>query len=92
MEGTMTPITYDERNALVHAVTAYDLKQMGKRGYNIYALPQYLLGIDRVCNATHCGVTRREALLDAFCGRLLDVCLKVLKMDKSTDQEQRGSL
>jgi len=88
----MTPLTTEERHALINAVTAYDLKQMGKRGYNIYALPQYLLVVDRASNAINCGTDRREALLESFCGRLLDICLKTLHMDKSTDTEQRGSL
>jgi hypothetical protein len=77
---------------LAHAVTQYDRKQYTRRGYNMYALAQYLEAVDRVYNAVNCGTTRRDALVDNFNGRLLDVCLKALNMDKSTDEEQRGSL
>jgi hypothetical protein len=78
---------------LSHAVTEYDRKQSTKRGYNIYALPQYLGAInERVIPAIESGMSVREAIRKGFCGRLLDVCLKAVGEPKSTDAEQRGSL
>jgi hypothetical protein len=82
--------TIEMRFTLVHAVTEYDRKQSTRKHYNRYALPQYLMAIDHVTNAVNCGRTRRDALVDKFNGRLLDVCLKALNMDKSTREEQLG--
>jgi hypothetical protein len=80
------------RYKLINAVTEYDRKQSTRKGYNHYALAQYLMAVENVCNAVNCGTTRREALLDNFNGQLLDVCLKALNMDTSTKAEQMGTL
>jgi hypothetical protein len=78
---------------LLHAVTAYDEKQSTKKGYNMYALSQYIGAInERVIPALESGTPLRQAILKGFCGRLLDVCLKAVGEPKSTDAEQRGSL
>jgi hypothetical protein len=77
---------------LVHAVTAWDKKQMTKRGYNIYALPQYLLRCDEAIADIRRGAGRdadiRCALIANFCDRLLDVVLKAADLPKSTKHEQ----
>jgi hypothetical protein len=88
----MTPLTSLERHQLLHAVTEHDRKQSTRKGYNRYALAHYLAAVENVCNAVNCGSTRRDALVDNFCGRLLDICLKALNMDKSTREEQMGGL
>jgi len=88
----MVPLTTLERHKLVHALTQYDIQQSRCKYYNVHALPLYLMALDRAVNAINCGTCRREALVENFCGRLLDKMLKALAMDESTDAEQRGSL
>jgi hypothetical protein len=84
--------TVEMRFVLVHAVSEYDRRQSTRKHYNRYAMAKYLAAVEDVTNAVNCGSTRRDALTSKFNGRLLDVCLKVLKMDRSTREEQRGSL
>ena len=36
---------------LTHVVTQYDIKQSTRKGYNPYALGQYLAMVDRICAA-----------------------------------------
>ena len=80
----------DLHTKLVHAVTEYDRKQSTKRGYNIWALPQYLSRIDSIEVDIAAGSSVRDALVAAFSGRLLDACLKAMGESISTDKEQRG--
>ena len=83
----------DTHDKLLHAVTEYDRKQSTKRGYNHYALAQYLGAInDRIIPAFESGTPIRQAILKGFCGRLADVCLRAVGEPKTTDAEQRGSL
>jgi hypothetical protein len=82
--------TIEMRFKLLHAVTEYDRKQSTGKGYNRYALANYLAAVEDVTNAVNCGSTRRDALVSRFNGRLLDVCLKSLNMDRSTREEQMG--
>jgi hypothetical protein len=83
------------RDTLIQAVTKYDLKQAAlamrnkRRYYNRFAFGLYLEAVERVCEDLNNNVGLREALTDNFTGQLLDVCLKALEMDKSTDAEQR---
>ncbi|MGB0108572.1 MAG: hypothetical protein WBP52_08725 [Terriglobales bacterium] len=84
--------TIEMRFSLVNAVTEYDRKQSTRKHYNRYALAQYLAAVEDVTNAVNCGSTRRDALVSKLNGRLLDVCLKALNMDRSTREEQLGSL
>jgi hypothetical protein len=86
----MVPLTAKERYALSSAVTQFDIKQSKRKHYNRYALAQYLAAVENASNAINCGTTRREALIQYFNGRLLDVCLKALNMEPSTKQEQMG--
>ncbi len=93
MNGMKTSIPYsiEVRERLTHALTEWDRKQSTKRGYNPYALAQYLMAVDRVTNAMNCGVSVREALLDNFCDRLLNLCINTLNLDRATDAECRGA-
>ena len=75
---------------LSHAVTEYDRRQQGKRGYNVYALAQYLGAVNKVEDAVKSGKSLRAALVANFNGRLLDVCLKAVGEAASTSLEQRG--
>jgi hypothetical protein len=78
---------------LVHAATEYDRKQSSRRGYNRWAFGQYLEAIERVDKSLEFeGVTVRQALVENFCGRLLDVLLKVAEETPSTRKEQMGGL
>lgn len=68
------------QDKLNHAVTEWDRKQSTRRGYNRYALAQYLAAVDRVCESIkHEGVTIQMALHENFEDRLLDVCLKAVQ-------------
>lgn len=76
-------------DSLVHAVTEYDRKESTKRGYNRYALPQYIGRIQEIDEDLKNGADLRSALVAAFCGkRLLDSCLKAVGLPKSTDQDK----
>jgi|HubBroStandDraft_6_1064221.scaffolds.fasta_scaffold09475_5 hypothetical protein len=72
---------------LVHAVTAYDRKRQGKRGYNIWALPQYLGAVERVETDIAKGIPLRQALVSHLSDRLLDACLKAVGESKATLNE-----
>lgn len=74
---------------LVHAVTEYDRRQSTRRGYNRWALPQYLGACTSAEEDIAAGKPVRAALVSNFCGRLLDVVLKAVGEPKSTDLEQR---
>ena len=75
---------------LTHAVTEFDRKQQGKRGYNVYALAHYLGAIERIEQEIKSGKPIRNAIVSNLNGRLLDRCLKAVGEPTSTDQEQRG--
>jgi hypothetical protein len=75
---------------LVHAVVAHDQKQMVKRGYNMYAMPQYLEALKDVEEQVGKGKSIREALLDNFNDRLLDRLLKAVGEPKATLEEIKG--
>jgi hypothetical protein len=78
------------RSALVHAATEHDRTQSTRRGYNHYALAQYLRRIDEVCEDIDAGMTPRQALLDGFCDRLLDKLLVAIGEPKFTKEERLG--
>jgi predicted metal-binding transcription factor (methanogenesis marker protein 9) len=78
---------------LQFTVTQYDVKQSQKKGYNIYALAQYLMAVDRARDAmADEGLDLRTALIHCFNGRLLDVCLRAAGVATSTRAEQMGRL
>lgn len=78
------------RFKLTHAVTDFDRKQQGKRGYNIYALAHYLGAIERIEEEIQSGKAIRDAIVSNLSGRLLDRCLKAVGQPTSTMAEQRG--
>jgi len=59
------------KQTLIHAVTAYDRKQANKRGYNVYALGQYLARVDDVLADIEAGANTFDAINAGFCGPLL---------------------
>lgn len=75
---------------LRHAVTRYDRRQEGRKGYNPYALGLYMGAVGRVEQDLLAGASLRGALVHNFNGRLLDFCLKSLKLE--TYVEKRGAL
>jgi hypothetical protein len=78
------------RSALVHAATEHDRKQAGKRGYNHYALAQYLRRIDEVCEDIEANrISVRVALINGFCDRLLDKLLVAVGEPKASATERR---
>lgn len=72
------------RTALVHAATQYDIRQSKRRGYNPYALAQYLARIEDVELDIAAGQTPRAALYAAFNDRLLDTLLTAIGEPKQT--------
>jgi hypothetical protein len=85
----MTDIMTAVHIKLAHAVTEYDRKQFGKRGYNPYALGQYLQAVANVDEDLAAGMDLRKAIVSNFNGRLLDRCLKAVGLETSTIEEQR---
>lgn len=73
--------------ALIHAATMYDVKQSTKRGYNRYAIGQYLNRIDEVLADIDAGATPRQALIAGFSDRLLDHLLRAIGEPKFTREE-----
>jgi hypothetical protein len=75
---------------LLHAVTEYDRRQSTRKGYNRWALPQYLGAINEsIMPDIENGASLRQALVSHLNGRLLDVCLKAVGEPPSTREEQR---
>ena len=84
----------DTRFKLVNAVTSYDRRQQARHQknprfyYNIWALPQYLQGVDNLLEELEAGQTLRKAITNQFSGRMLDACLKAVGETTSTLAEQ----
>ena len=78
------------RARLVHAVTAYDRKQSTRRGYNPFALGQYLERVDMIVNDIAAGAEPRKAICAGFSDRLLDHCLKAVGESSFTPNEVGG--
>ena len=74
---------------IAHAVTEYDRKQAGKKGYNIWALGHYMKACQDVRAHVANGVTLRDAIIGCFNGRLCDHVLKSQGLAKMTDAEAR---
>jgi hypothetical protein len=77
----------DTHAKLAHAAVEYDRKQIGKPGFNLYALSHYLQAIERVESIVAAGQSLREAILCCFTGRLLGVMLKAVGEPKATTEE-----
>ena len=76
---------------LVMALTEYDRKQAGKRGYNPYALGQYIARLHDIDADIENGAPVRDAIVAAFSGRLLDVCLRAVGEPKAQLSDRRSS-
>lgn len=75
--GAKEAVIDDLRTRLVMAVTQYDRREEKRgRGYNIYALPQYLGAVDDAMKKIDKGQSPEDALSSTFTGRLLEVVLK----------------
>lgn len=61
---------------LALALTAYDMKQSKRAGYNPHALGLYLDRLHTVRELLEAGLPLRRVLLHAFCDRLCDALLK----------------
>ena len=80
------------RSQLVHAVTEYDRKQEGKRGYNRYAIGHYLRAVDGVMEEVGKGYSVRSAISNNFTGRLADYLLRTVGEAPQTREEQMGPM
>lgn len=74
---------------IVQAVTSYDRKQEGKKGYNPYALAQYLAAASNVDDYLADGMGAREAIIQAYNGRLLDCVLKACGLAQASVAEHK---
>ena len=79
------------KQALIHAVTEYDRRASKRRGYNPYALGQYMERIDEICADIERGAPVRKALCAGLSDRLLDHCLKAVGEQPFTVDELGGS-
>ncbi|MBU1621878.1 MAG: hypothetical protein KJ604_20675 [Gammaproteobacteria bacterium] len=79
-----------DRLKLSSALTAYDIRQSKRKGYNRYAIGHYLKALEQTERAIDQGEDIRSALVANYCGRLLDVTLKAVGLPLSTRDEQRG--
>lgn len=77
---------------LVMAATEYDRKQSTKRGYNRYALSQYLARISEVVADIEAGADIRKALVAGFNGPLCAKLLKVAEQSPYTKQDAIGGM
>jgi len=75
---------------LLHAVTEYDRKQEKRKGYNHYALAQYIGRLQEIEKDIAAGMSVREALVSGFNGRLLDILLKAAGEDSFNDSDHQG--
>lgn len=74
---------------LFNALTEYDIKQSKKAGYNPYALGHYAKALENVEADMIKGMTIRQAIINNFCGQLMNVCLKACGEPKATKEESR---
>ena len=76
----------DTKSKLVHALTRYDEKESKKRGYNPYALGQYLARADLIMDDIKKGASVSEAIQAGFTGRLQAACLKAVGASPVTEK------
>jgi hypothetical protein len=69
-------VTIDLHPEFMHAVTRYDRRHEGKRGYNPYALGLYMIRAAETCKRIEAGEPIREAIPQDFNDRLADHLLK----------------
>lgn len=70
--------TVEIKARLVATAMQFDLKASKRRGYNPWAIAQYLERIDLVCAEITLGTKVRDALLNGFNDRLLTAMLKAV--------------
>lgn len=79
------------RNALVHALTQYDIRQSRGKHYNPYALAQYFKRIDDLCEDIAKGASPRDAICAAFTGPLLACALRAINATAPSQDELSGA-
>ena len=75
---------------LLNAVTEYDRKQSAKKFYNRYALALYCGAVSEAITQMKGGKSVRQAIINCFNGRLMDVCLKAVGEKTGTIEEHRS--
>ena len=80
------------KSILVGAAIAYDKKQIGKPGHNIWALSQYFERINDVCDDIQSGAPIDAAIVAGFSGRLASALLKATKQRAYTINDSRGGI
>ncbi len=84
-------------NELQHArifnrLCDYNRRAAKRKGYSPYAMAHYCKALTNTQQHCDNGADLRVALLNCFCGRLLNHCLKVVGLETSTREEQRFSI
>lgn len=88
---------YGRRHAaMVTALMAYDRKEAARAAkarvpHNGYAIAHYLGGLQRVEEAVAAGCDIREALIERFCGRLLNHLLRAIHEPRLTPEEREAA-
>ena len=82
----------DDRVRLFNAMTEYDRKQSGRKGYNPHALGHYARGLQKVSQRVSIGQPLRDAIITEFVGRLCDTLLRAVGLPKMTDDEAKWGL
>lgn len=77
-------------DALTRALLHYDVRQEKRRGYNRYALGQYLQAAAELEADVARGADLRATLLEYFSGSLLRFVLKALDLAPLTPTEERA--
>lgn len=78
------------RTAMLNAIMRFDEKEKNKKGYNAYALPQYLARLNEVIEDINGGANIRDAIVAGFNGRLANNILKAAGQSVYTEQDARG--
>ena len=64
---------------MIHAVTRFDRRRVNRKGYNSYALAQYMRAADAAYALYNKGATVDRAIGECFNDRLHDAVLKAVK-------------
>jgi len=78
------------RVEIVHALTAYDIRQSKKRFYNPYALGLYMQALERADELVAEGKSMRYALVKSFTGPLLRAVGKAVGITFTKDEINYG--
>ncbi len=90
-ESNSAAVIEQLHSRMAHIVTAYDIKESTKRGYNRYAIGMYLGAVQAVCLELkeNPELETRKVIIAHFNGRLCDTILSGLAFNPQTKDERR---